>query len=56
MKLYEFKKRIYKDWITFIPTIEIHMNNPLYREKNIELMLHIFIWHFMWMFIKESEE
>lgn len=56
MKLHNFQKGTFKDWITFIPTIEIHINSPLYKEKNISLILNIFIWHFKWFFIKESEE
>lgn len=56
MKLYEFQLQAYTKWITFIPTIEVHIDNPLYYpKKNMALILNIFIWHFRWLFIKESD-
>ena len=54
MKLDKFYIRTYKDWITFIPTIELLINNPMYKEKNMTLVINIFIWHFKWFFIKEE--
>lgn len=56
MKLYDFQLQAFNKWITLIPTIEVHIDNPMYREKNIALILNIFIWHFRWLFIKESED
>ena len=55
MKLHDFQLQTFRKWITFIPTIEVHIDNPMYREKNIALIFNIFIWHFRWLFIKESE-
>ena len=56
MKLHDFQLQTFRKWITFIPTIEIHIDNPMYREKNIALILNVLIWHFRWLFIKKSEE
>lgn len=56
MKLHDFQLQTFSNWITFIPTIEVHIDNPMYKEKNIALILNIFIWHFRWLFIKESED
>lgn len=57
MKLHDFQLQTFKTWITLIPTIEVYIERPIYREKNIMLTLSIsiFIWHFNWLFIKESE-
>ena len=52
MRLHDFQLHTCKKWITFIPTIEIHIDNPMFMEKNIDLILSIFIWHFRWLFIK----
>lgn len=56
MKLHDFQLQTYREWITFIPTIEVHIDNPIYAEKNIALILNIFIWHFRWLFIKTESE
>lgn len=56
MKLREFQSKTFGKWITIIPTIEVHIDNPWYKIPNIALVLNIFIWHFRWLFIKESEE
>ena len=56
MRLQDFQLQTFTEWITFIPTIEVHMDNPRYKKKNIALILSIFIWHFRWLFIKESED
>ena len=37
MKLYKKQFCIYKDWITIIPTIDIHLNNPIYLYDNIQI-------------------
>lgn len=55
MKLHDFQLQIFSKWITFIPTIEVHIDNPQYATKNIALILNIFIWHFRWLFIKVEE-
>ena len=55
-KLLDFFFKTDKDWITLIPTIDIDKNNPFWGKKNITLMLHIFIWHFQWIFVKERED
>ena len=48
MKLYNFQLQTFKEWITLIPTIEVYIDSPIYRGKNILLTLSIsiFIWHF----------
>lgn len=56
MKLHDFQLQVFRKWITLIPTVEVHIDNPVYKEKNIALILNIFIWHFRWLFIKESED
>ena len=56
MNLHDFQLKTFVKWITFIPTIEVHIDNPMYREKNVALIVNIFIWHFRWLFIRESEE
>ena len=58
MKLYNFQLQTIKEWITLIPTIEVFIDSPIYREKDraLTLDISIFIWHFKWIFIKESEE
>ena len=56
MKLHNFQRQTSKEWITFIPTVEVHTDNPMYMEKSIALIINIFIWHFRWLFIKESED
>lgn len=56
MKLHCFQLQTSTTWITLIPSIEIQIDNPWYTEKNIALILNIFILHFRWFFIKESED
>ena len=56
MKLHRFQLATFKNWITFIPTIEVQINNLMYGEKNIELIVDIFIWHFRWLFIVDKAE
>ena len=56
MKLHDFQLQTFTKWITFIPTVEVHIDNPMYKEKNIALILNVFIWHFRWLFINKSEE
>ena len=55
MKLYNFQLITFNNWFTLIPTFEVFVDNPMYREKNIELRLNIFFWHFRWLFIKKEE-
>lgn len=52
--LHDFQLQTFAKWITFIPTIEVHIDNPMYKEKNIALILNVLIWHFRWLFIKEK--
>ena len=54
MKLREFQSKTFGKWITIIPTIELHIDNPIYVKKNIAIILNVFIWHFRWLFIKEE--
>ena len=55
MKLYKFQYCKLKNWITFIPTVGIQVNNLMYGEKNIELTADILIWHFRWLFLADKE-
>ena len=50
MNLYYFQLSTFKNRITLIPTIKVQINNLMYGEKNIELIVDIFIWHFRWLF------
>jgi len=54
MKLRDFQLQTFRKWITIIPTIEVHIDNPWYKIPNIALILNVFIWHFRWLFIKEE--
>ena len=56
MKLHDFQFLTFKKWITFIPTFELHLGNPMFEEKTIALVINIFIWHFRWLFIKEERK
>lgn len=50
MNLYYFQLSTFKNRITLIPTIKVQIDNLMYGEKNIELIVDIFIWHFRWLF------
>lgn len=56
MKLYNYQLQTSTKWITFIPTIEVHIDNSIYKDKNIALILNIFIWHFRWLFISDTSD
>jgi hypothetical protein len=55
MKFY--RKDFYKakDWITIIPTVEIHIDNMMYVKHNVAITINWLVFHvrFMWM---ESED
>ena len=55
MRFYNKRFCIYKDWITIIPTIDIHINAHEYWCKNFRIEIHWICFHarFMWI---ESEE
>jgi len=57
MNFYNKRFCIYKDWITLIPTIDIHINAHEYWCKNfrIELHCHWLCFHARLMWI-ESED
>lgn len=54
MTFYRKDFQIYRDWITIIPTIQIHINNAIYIHRNIAIEFSWLVFHarFMWM---ESE-
>ena len=56
MRFYDKRFRIYKDWITLIPTIDIHINTCEYQCRNFRIELHWLCFHarFMWL-LEESE-
>lgn len=53
MKLYKKDFCVYKDWLTLLPTIEIHFNNAIYVNKNIEVCFSWVIFHARLLFIRE---
>lgn len=57
MKFYDKRFCIYKDWITLIPTIDIHINACEYQCRNFRIELHWLCFHsrFMWL-LEESED
>lgn len=54
MRLYRKDIRIYKDWITLIPTIEINLNDMVYLDKNIAITFNWLIFHARLLWIKEK--
>ena len=57
MKFYYGIFRVYKEWITLIPTIDFHLNTSKDQCKNFRIELHWLCFHarFMWL-LEESEE
>jgi len=57
MRFYDKRFYIYKDWITIIPTIDLHINAYEYQCKNFRIELHWLCFHarFMWL-LDESED
>ena len=43
-------------WIYLIPSIEVVLNEPQYRNKSIKLMVHWIGWHFRWLWIEKDKE
>ena len=56
-KYYLYRKdfRIYTDWITIIPTIELHLNEMAYREKNFALAFSWMIFHARLFWIEKQQ-
>lgn len=44
-RLYRKDFRTYKDWITIIPTIEIHLDDPIYYHSNFSIVFSWLIFH-----------
>ena len=57
MRCYTTIFRIYTDWITLIPTIDIHINAMEYQCKNFRIEFHWLCFHarFMWLMRKENK-
>lgn len=53
MKLYRKDFKIYKDWITLIPTVEIHIDDMIYVDRNISISFHWLIFHARLLWLKE---
>lgn len=51
MKFYRKDFLIFKDWITIIPTVEIHIDNMMYVKHNVAITINWLVFHarFMWM-------
>lgn len=53
MKLYRKDFKIYKDWITLIPTVEIHIDDMIYVDRNISISFHWLVFHARLLWLKE---
>ena len=40
--------------IHLIPTIQIVIDDMIYREHNVAVIVHIFIWHFRWLWKEKT--
>ena len=54
MKFYDKRFCIYKDWITLIPTIDIHINACEYQCQNFRIELHWLCFHARFVWRKEQ--
>ena len=54
-KLLRKDARIYTDWITLIPTIEIHLNEPVYREHTFCILFSWLVVHARLFWIEEID-
>lgn len=52
-KFFKFTRFMSKNWIYIIPTVEIRLNDMVYSENNLSIILHFICFHFRWMFTKE---
>lgn len=55
MRFYDKRFCIYKDWITLIPTIDIHINACEYQCRNFRIELHWLCFHARLMWVKEQD-
>lgn len=55
MKFYKKNFYIYKDWITILPTIEIHTDDPRYFEKTVTVGFSWLVFHARIMFKGEEK-
>lgn len=53
MKLHRKDFKIYKDWITLIPTVEIQIDSLFYVDRNISISFHWLIFHARLLWLKE---
>ena len=53
MKLYRKDVKIYRDWITLIPTVEIHIDDMIYVDRNIAISFHWLVFHARLLWLKE---
>lgn len=56
MKLYRKDFKIYKDWITLIPTVVIHTNDMIYVDRNISISFHWIVFHARFLWLEEKGE
>lgn len=54
-KLYRHNAKIYKDWWVFLLAMQIHPNNPWYREKNLEITVDFLCFHVRWLFVEVED-
>ncbi len=55
MKLYRKDFKIYKEWITLIPTVEIHIDDMIYVDRNISISFHWLVFHARLLWLKERK-
>ena len=55
-RLYRKDIQIYKDWITIIPTIDIHLNNMIYRDRNFAITFNWLVFHARLLWVEEQGE
>ena len=54
MKLYSKDIFVFRNWITLVPTVEIHIGDPQYKEKNFTISFHWLVFHARLLWIKED--
>lgn len=55
MKLRKKELFIYKDWITILPTIEVHTDDPRYFQKTVAIVFSWLIFHARLLFIEKDK-
>lgn len=54
MKFKKFNHEVYKDWIYLLPSIEVHINDPIYYYNNLAICIHFMIWHIRLFWLGEE--